>query len=53
MVGFGVGVISLGGAPLGATSLVTTDFQEFVRLGRAMRVVLPAGEGGVVHLLVL
>ena len=49
----GVGVISLGGAPLSAPSLVTPEFREFFRLGRAMRVVLPAGDGGVVHLFVV
>ena len=46
----GVGVVSLGGAPLSAPSLVTPEFQEFFRLGRVMRVVLPAGDGVVVHL---
>ena len=46
----GVGVVSLGGAPLAAPSLVTSEFREFYRLGRAMRVTLPTGRGGVVHL---
>ena len=31
----GVGVVSLGGAPLAAPSLVTSEFREFYRLGRA------------------
>ena len=30
----GVGVISLGGAPLSLPSFVTPQFQEFFRLGR-------------------
>ena len=34
-VGAGVGVISLGGAPLSAPSLVTAEFSVFFRLGRA------------------
>ena len=46
-----VGVISLGGVPLSAPSLITT--QEFFRLGRTMRIVLPSGDGGVVHLFVI
>ena len=49
----GVGVISLCGAPLSAPSLVTPEFKEYFRLGWAMRVTLPAGEGGVVHLFVV
>ena len=49
----GTGVISPGGAPLSAPPLITTEFQEFFRLGRAMRVVLPTGDGGVVHLFVI
>ena len=49
----GVGVVSLGGAPLAAPSLVTPGFREFHRLGRAMRVTLPTGDGGVVHLFVV
>ena len=34
-----------------APSLVTPEFKEYFWLGRAMRVTLPTGEGGVVHLL--
>ena len=48
----GVGVISLCAAPLSAPSLVPAEFSEFFRLGRAMRVLLPTGDGGVVHLFV-
>ena len=33
--------------------LVTAEFREFFRLGRAMRVLLPTGDGGVVHLFVV
>ena len=44
----GVGVISLHGATLSLPS-----FKEFFRIGRAMRVVLPLGNGGVVHLFVI
>ena len=47
------GVISLCGASLRAPSLVAPEFKEFFRLGRAMRVVLPTGDGGVVHLFVV
>ena len=42
-------MISLCGVPLSAPSLVT-QCGEFFRLGWAMRVVLPTGDGGVVHL---
>ena len=49
----GVGVVSLGGAPLAAPSIVTPGFREFHRLGRAMRVTLPTGAGGVVNLFVV
>ena len=48
----GVGVISSRAAPLSAPSLVTAECREFFRLGRAMRVLLPTGDGGVVHLFV-
>ena len=47
----GVGVVSLGGAPLALPSFVTPQFKEFFRLGR-MRATLP-GQGGVVHLFVV
>ena len=42
----GVGVVSLCGARfLTAPSPVAPDFRDFFRLGRAMRVTLPTGEG--------
>ena len=46
----GVGVVSLGGAPLALPSIVTPEFREFFRLGRVLRTTLPTGKGGVVHL---
>ena len=49
----GVGVVSLGGAPLALPSFITPDFQEFFRLGRVLRTTLPTGKGGVVHLFVV
>ena len=49
----GVGVISLHGAPLSLPTLLDSSFKEFFRIGRAMRVVLPLGNGGVVHLFVV
>ena len=49
----GVGVISLHGAPLSLPTLFDPSFKEFFRIGRAMRVVLPLGNGGVVHLFVI
>ena len=49
----GVGVISLGGAPLSLPSFVTPQFQEFFRLGRVLRTTLPTSQGGVVHLFVV
>ena len=49
----GVGVISLGGAPLLLSSFVTPQFQEFFRLGRVLRTTLPTSRGGVVHLFVV
>ena len=44
----GVGVISLHGAPLSLPTLFDPSFKEFFRIGRAMRVILPLGNGGVV-----
>ena len=41
----GVGVISLHGAPLSLPTLFDSSFKEFFRIGRAMRVVLPLGNG--------
>ena len=49
----GVGVISLGGAPLTLPSFATPQFQEFFRLGRVLRTTLPTAQGGVVHLFVV
>ena len=49
----GVGVVSLGGAPLSRPSFVTPQFKEFFRLGRVLRTTLLAGKGGVVHLFVV
>ena len=49
----GVGVISLHGAPLSLPTLLYPSFKEFFRIGRAMRVILPFGNGGVVHLFVI
>ena len=49
----GVGVISLHGAPLSPPILFDPSFKEFSRLGRAMRVVLPLGNGGIAHLFVI
>ena len=34
-------------------SFITPQFKEFFRLGRAMRITLPTGTGGVVHLFVV
>ena len=49
----GVGVVSLGGALLTLSSFNTPQFEEFFRLGRALRTTLPTGKGGVVHLFVV
>ena len=49
----GVGVVSLGGAPLSLPSFVTPQFQEFFKLGRVLRTTLPTARGGVVHLFVV
>ena len=49
----GVGVVSLGGAPLSLPSFVTPQFQEFFRLGRVLRTTLLTAQGGVVHLFVV
>ena len=49
----GIGVVSLGGAPLSLPSFVTPQFKEFFRLGRVWRTTLPTGKGGVVHLFVV
>ena len=46
----GVGVFSLGGAPLSLPSSATPQFQEFFLLGRVLRTTLHTGKGGVVHL---
>ena len=39
--------------PLTAPSLVTSRVQGVLQVGRAMRVALPTGQGGVVHLFVV
>ena len=49
----GVGVVSLGGAPLALLSFVTPKFKEFFRLGKVLRTTLPSGKGGAVHLFVV
>ena len=49
----GVGVISLHGASFSLPTLFDPSFKEFFRIGRAMRVVLPLGNGCVVHLFVV
>ena len=49
----GVGVISLHGASLSLPTLFDPSFKEFFRMGRAMRVVLPLGNGGIAHLFVI
>ena len=49
----GVGVVSVGGAPLALPSFVTPEFREFFRLGRILRTTLPTGKGEVVHLFVV
>ena len=49
----GVGVISLHGASPSLPTLLGSSFKEFFRIGRAMRVILPLGDGGVVHLFVI
>ena len=42
-------VVSFGGAPLTSPSFATSEFLEFFRLGRALRVTLPTGNGEVVQ----
>ena len=49
----GVGVVSLGGAQLTLPTFATPELQEFFRMGRALRVILPTGEGRVIHLFVV
>ena len=46
----GVGVLSLGGAPLSLPSFVTPQFQDFFRLGWVLRTTIPTAQGEVVHL---
>ena len=43
----------MGGAPLALPSFVTSQFQDFFKLGRVLRTTLPTGKGGVVHLFVV
>ena len=45
--------MSLHGALLSLPTLLDPSFKEFFRLGRAMRVVLPLGNGGIAHLFVI
>ena len=49
----GVGIVSLGFAPLSLPSFITPQFHEFFKLGCAMRTTLPTAQGGVVHLFVV
>ena len=49
----GVGVTSLHGASLSLPTLFDPSFKEFFWLGRAMRVVLPLGNGCIAHLFVI
>ena len=49
----GVGVVSLGGAPLASPTFATSEFQDFCWLGMALRVTLPTGKGREVHLFVI
>ena len=46
-------MVSFGGAPLALPTFATSEFQEFFRLGRALRVTLPTGKRRVVHLFVI
>ena len=39
--------------PLSLPSFVTPQSKEFFRWGRVLRTTLPAGKGGVVHLVVV
>ena len=50
-----MGVESIHGDTLALPTIVTPPFTEFFffRLGRAVRVVLPLGNGGVAHLFVI
>ena len=43
----------MGAAPLALLTIATALFFEFFKLGRALRVTLPTGGGGVVHLFVV
>ena len=50
----GVGVVSLGGASLSLfPPLSLLSLRSFLGLGRALRITLPTGKGGVVHLFVV
>ena len=53
MVMPGLGWSVCGAAPLALPTFATAGFLEFFRLGRVLRVTLPAGNGGVVHLFVV
>ena len=49
----GVGVVSLGGAPVSLPSFVTPQFKEFFRLGRVLRTTLPTGKGVLINFLLI
>ena len=53
LVALRFGVISLHGAPFSLPTLFDSSSKEFFRIGRAMRVVLLLGNGGIVHLFVI
>ena len=48
-----LGLSAWEGAPLALPTFVTPEFQEFFRLGGVLRLTLPTGKGGVVHLFVV
>ena len=49
----GVGIVSMSGAPLTLPSFSTPEFEEFFRLGRAVRAILPVANGSIAHLFVV
>ena len=40
-----VGVVSLGAAPVALPAFAAAEFRDFFKLGRVLRVTLPAGDG--------
>ena len=50
---WGVGVVSLRGAPLALPSIATAQFKSFFDRGRAVRCLLPVASGRFLHLFVL